>query len=463
MDLKRFGDLNLAGGLRVHSAEGLPSAYGLRVAFTGAGGKTTALFQLARQLPEPVLVSSSTHLSSSQLALADRHFSIQTSEELDTLKGQLFEGVVLITGLENGDGRVLGLDGPLLERLHLLAGSESLPLLVEADGSRMLPLKAPAEHEPVIPTFSNLVVVVAGMSGMGRALDSKSVHRPERFSALSGLAFGEQVDGDAVVRVLLHPLGGLKGIPGSARRAVLLNQADHPDQIEQASRMADKLLEGYPSVLVASLGGPDPKVLSVHEKTAGIILAAGRSSRLGAPKQLLGWHGIPFVRHVAQRALSAGLAPVIVVSGAYAAEVEAALQALQVRIAYNPDWELGQSTSVQAGIRAVLSENGSAIFLLSDQPQVTEKLLQELIQAHSRSLADIVAPRVHGKRANPVLFDRRIFSELLQLQGDTGGRALFEDGERFPVHWIDWDDASLLLDVDTPQDYQRLISLVQEP
>ena len=463
MDLNRSGELNLARGLRLHPPDKNPAYRNLRVAFTGAGGKTTALFQVARQLPPPVLVTASTHLGRSQLSLADRHFSILTSEDLAAQTVRLFEGVVLFTGPGDGGERTIGLDLAILERLDGLASFIGAPLLVEADGSRRLPLKAPAEHEPAIPPFSNLVVVVAGMSGIGKRLDEGTVHRPERFSTLSGLGIGERLDDLAVVRVLLHPMGGLKGFPDNARRTVLLNQADQPEQVDLASRMAEKLLEGYSSVLVASLGGSDPIVHAVHEKTAGVILAAGGSSRLGAPKQLLGWHGIPFVRHVARRALDAGLAPVVVVTGAYAQEVERALEGLDVQLTHNADWELGQSSSVHAGVRAIPSENGSAIFLLSDQPQVPERLLQELVQAHARSLAPIVAPRVQGKRASPVLFDASVFPELLLLQGDTGGRVLFSDRERFPLKWVDWDDASLLLDVDTPQDYQRLISLELEP
>jgi molybdenum cofactor cytidylyltransferase len=463
MDLNHSSELNLAGALRLHSKDQFTAYHDLRAAFTGAGGKTTALFQLARQLPAPVLVTASTHLSTAQLTLADRHFYISKLGELDALESQLFEGVVLLTGPDNGAGRTHGLDDSILDGLHILAGSVGVPLLVEADGSRRLPIKAPAEHEPAIPWFSNLVVVVAGLSGLGHELDETHVHRPERFAALSGLRIGERVDDQALVRVLLHPRGGLKGIPGSARRSILLNQVDNLDLFDKANGMAGILLEKYQSVLVASLGEPAPRVHCVYEKTAGIVLAAGGSSRLGTPKQLLEWHGVPFVRHVAQRALDAGLAPVVVVTGAYSPEVEAALQGLEIQTAYNPDWEKGQSSSVKVGIRALSPENGSAIFLLSDQPQVYESLIQELIRSHSATLAPIVAPRVHGKRANPVLFDKRVFSELLLLQGDTGGRRLIAEGERFPTHWIDLDDDKMLLDVDTQADYQRLLELEFEP
>jgi molybdenum cofactor cytidylyltransferase len=463
MDLTSLPRLDLAHALRLLRPDPDAPYHTLRLALTGGGGKSTVLFQLARQLPPPVLVSASTHLAVSQLAQADRHFVIRSPEELLPLDRQLFEGVVLLTGPDDGAGHTLGLAENVLEALHHLAGTRAVPLLVEADGSRRLPLKAPAEHEPPIPTFTNLALVVVGLSGVGKPLDRATVHRPERFSALSGLELGAMVDPSAVVQVLLHSQGGLKNIPAQARRMVLLNQADDPEKVRLAGEMAQELLGGYQAVLVASLGSSRPAVHAIYEKTAGIVLAAGGSSRLGTAKQLVEWHGIPLVKHVAGRALAAGLSPVMVVTGAKADQVRAALQGLPVSFVHNPAWESGQASSVQAGVRALSAECGAAVFLLSDQPQVPSDLLRALVSAHVASLSCLVAPRVLGQRANPVLFDRSVFQELLLLSGDTGGRSLFSDPQRFPVHWIDWDDPDLLLDVDTDEDYRRLLSMEIKP
>jgi molybdenum cofactor cytidylyltransferase len=456
MDLNAYPRLDLARALRLINPGQYYSPHSLRLALTGGGGKSTALFQLARQLPPPVLVTASTHLAVSQLSQADHHFQIRSLEDLSALDKQHFDGVVLLTGPVDGAGRTLGLSEDLLDKLHHLAAQRGAPLLVEADGSRRRPLKAPAEHEPAIPAFTNLSISVVGLSGLGKPLDQASVHRPERFAALSKLEFGAPVIPAAVVQVLLHRLGGLKNIPAQARRVVLLNQADDPELVQVAGEMAPQLLGGYQAVLAASLGGATPTVHAVIEKTAGVILAAGGSSRLGRPKQLLDWHGAPLVRHVAGQALAAGLSPVVVVTGAKADQVRAALQGLPVSFAHNPAWESGQASSVQVGVRALPVECGAALFLLSDQPQTPTDLLRTLVQAHARTLSPLVAPRVHGQRANPVLFDAALFPELLMLSGDTGGRSLFSHPQRFPVQWIDWDDPDLLLDVDTPADYRRL-------
>jgi molybdenum cofactor cytidylyltransferase len=463
MDLTGTPRLDLARALRL-LLPGPYSAYlSLRLALTGGGGKSTALFQLARQLPPPVIVTASTHLAVSQLSQADRHFTIRSAEDLEALDSQHFDGVILLSGPDDGAGHTLGLPEDLLEMINQLAATRGAPLLVEADGSRRLPLKAPAEHEPAIPSFTNLTVGVVGLSGLGKPLDQASVHRPERFAALSELETGSVVDPAAVIKVLLHPRGGLKNIPVQARRVILLNQADNPELVRLAGEMAQALLEGYHAVLVASLGSSVPTVQAVFEKTAGIVLAAGGSSRLGRPKQLLEWHGAPLVRHVAGRALAAGLSPVVVVTGADADQVREALQGLPVSFAHNPAWASGQASSVKVGVRTLPTELGAAVFLLSDQPQVPSDLLRALVLAHAGSLSSLVAPRVHGRRANPVLFDAALFPELLVLSGDTGGRSLFSDPRGFPVQWIDWDDPDLLLDVDTPADYERLQSMEIKP
>ena len=459
MDMTAGSRLELVNALRLLGPGHDPAYKSLRLSLTGGGGKSSALFQLGRQLPPPVLLTASTHLAVSQLAQADRHFLVRSVAELKALEERLFEGVILLAGPDEGSPRTLGLTPEILDMLHQIAGARGVPLLVEADGSRRLPLKAPAAHEPAIPTFTNLAISVVGLSGLGKPLDREVVHRPEIFSELSGVEMGAIIESAAVVRVLLHPQGGLKRIPAQARRVVLLNQADGPVQVRLAADMAQQLLADYQAVVVASLGSQPPLVHAVHEKVAGIVLAAGGSSRLGKPKQLVEWQGIPLVRHVCLTAISAGLSPVLVVTGAISDQVRAALEGMPVIFTHNPDWESGQASSVRAGVHALPADCGSALFLLSDQPQVPVDLLKALIEAHASTLYPLVAPRVQGQRANPVLFDTAVFPELLRLRGDSGGRSLFSDPERFPVKWVDWDDPDLLLDVDTPADYQRLLGM----
>ena len=439
------------------------------IAFVGAGGKTTAIFQLARELPPPVIVTATTHLGNWQTSLADKHIIVTNPEEQQNLE---LRDVTLLTGEFDGE-RVKGLGNHAISWLREVLRDHQVPLLIEADGSRQKPLKAPAEHEPVIPEFADLVVQVVGLTGLGKPLDDKFVHRPEIFSLLSKLKAGEIITLEALARVLSHPEGGLKNVPPQARRVALLNQADTTQLQSQAESLAQKLLPSYEAVIIASL--IEKKFFAVREPIAGIILAAGIAKRFGQPKQLLDWRGEPFVRVVAKTALEAGLSPVIVVTGAYADQVASAIDDLPVQIAFNKDWETGQASSIRAGLTSiifppqkslVLGEDdpqgrvgaGGAIFLLADQPQITPTILHALMEEHASTLAPIIAPMVLDQRANPVLFDRDAFPDLMNLKGDVGGRGIFS---KHKVTYLPWHDDALLLDVDTPEHYQRLKDLLE--
>jgi molybdenum cofactor cytidylyltransferase len=442
------------------------------IAFVGSGGKTTALFHLARELTlgeGPVLVAATTHLHIDQITLADSHWIGEKPEDLAGLEENL-RGVMLVTGPVDGD-RTTGLNNGLISRLRELCNSHNLPMLIEADGSRQRPLKAPADHEPVIPEFVETTIVVAGLTGLGKPLAKEVVYRPEIFARLGGLQMGKAITLEALSRMLTHPAGGLKNIPLQARRIVLLNQAETPELQAQGKTLAEKLLPLYHSVIIASL--KQSQIYAVYEHISGIILAAGGSSRFGQPKPLLDWHGQPFVRAVAQTALAAGLSPVVVVTGANAEQVETALDDLPVIIVRNEDWQSGQSSSIRAGLRSLpppfLRDTspksfgfgggwegvGAAIFLLADQPQTTPAVLRALTEEHARTLAPIVAPLVEGQRANPVLFDRLTFPDLMALSGDVGGRAVFS---KHTITYLPWHDTGLLEDVDTPEDYRKLVN-----
>ena len=458
------------------------------VAFTGAGGKTTALFQLARSLQPPVIVTTTTHFGAWQARMADKHIMTDSPAPIQELEDGL-NGVLLITGTIDRD-RTQPVHKKLLRWLHEFCTYHGIPLLIEADGSRQKPLKAWEDYEPAIPNFVNVVAQVAGLAGLGKPLNNETVHRAAIFSRLSGLAMGETISAEALQKVLIHPDGGLKHVSERARRIVLLNQADTVDLQSNANSMVQALSKSYDSVAIASLH--QEKIFAVYEPTAAILLAAGSSSRYGETKQLLNWRGEPFVRVAARTALEAGCSPVIMVTGANAEQVELAVNGLNVLVVYNPSWKEGQASSIRTGLMPLrfprtvpLSGSfveplphirqegssaeieysgaeyrawkgvGSAIFLLADQPQITASVLRALMERHADGLPSILAPMVMDQRANPVLFDRNAFQDLASLQGDVGGRAIFH---KHQVEYLPWHDDRLLLDVDTQEMYQRLIS-----
>lgn len=189
---------------------------------------------------------------------------------------------------------------------------------------------------------------------------------------------------------------------------------------------------------------------------AAIVLAAGGSARMGQPKQLLHIGDRPMVRQVTEAVMAVGLAQVVVVTGANAEAVSAALADLPVDIVLNESWAEGMSGSIRAGLSALRSEIQAAMLVLGDQPALTPEVLEMLVARYQATRAHIIAPFYQGRRGNPVLFDRVMFSELLAVQGDRGGRLLVER-HRDQVERVDLQDPAVIMDVDSPQDYERIL------
>jgi molybdenum cofactor cytidylyltransferase len=428
---------------------------GVSLAFTGAGGKTTTIFSLARELPVPSLITTTTHIGTWQTEHADRHI---VASRIGDLKALGDRKVNVITGPEGDNQRLSAVSATLLNQLRTISLSRGWPLLIEADGARQRPLKAPRADEPQVPLFVEGVVVVAGMEGLGRPLDDQSVHRPDIFAGLSGVPLGSSISADAVAKVLVDAKGGLKGVPERARRIALLNQADTIELQAAALRIAHGLAQSYDAVLLASARAGI--VHAALETVAGIVLAAGGATRYGSPKQLLAWKGQPLVRTAVQAALDAGLSSVVVVTGAHAVEVEAAVGDMRVTVARNKAWVEGQASSIRRGLEVCPPGTASAVFLLADQPFVAPALIRALVEAHASEAAAIVAPLIGGdRRGNPVLFDRETFEDLRGLRREEGGRAIFS-GHR--VHYVPWHDEKIIQDIDTQQDYDKLLEGEQE-
>ena len=222
------------------------------VALVGAGGKTTAMFELARAMA-PAVVTTTTHLAEDQAALADRH-AVWAEDDSDVPFGpEDAVDVTLVTGPpDSATARLTGLSDRKWADLRKWCALHRRPLLVEADGSRQRPLKAPAPREPAIPADVDTVIVFAGLLGLGLPLDDEHVHRPWTFAALSGAPLGEPVTLDALAAVLMHPAGGRKHVPAGARCVACLTQADTPELRDLGARLAHAIRPAFDAVVVVS-------------------------------------------------------------------------------------------------------------------------------------------------------------------------------------------------------------------
>lgn len=187
---------------------------------------------------------------------------------------------------------------------------------------------------------------------------------------------------------------------------------------------------------------------------AGVVLAAGSSSRMGSNKLLLELAGETLLRRSARRALAAGLDPVLVVLGHDAERAGSELSGLSCRAVVNADHARGMNTSLGVGLGAVPGEAVAAVVALADMPLVTADMLAELVRRYRASTAPLVVSDYGGTVAPPVLYDRALFRELQGLEGDGCGRRAVERhrGEALAVPW----PAEALVDLDEPADYERV-------
>jgi probable selenium-dependent hydroxylase accessory protein YqeC len=246
--------MTLADALRMTADES--------VALVGGGGKTTAMFRLAREMVDRggrAITTTTTRIFGAQIALAPTHVRASDATADRVAAALAVHGHVLVIGpTEAGSGKAEGLSLDLFRRLR--AWFPDACLVNEADGSRMRPFKAPADYEPVIPTDTTLVVPVVGADVLGAPLDADHVHRPELVGALSGVPIGTPITPAIVARVLAHPEGGRKGVPPGARVVVLINKVEALPDRAPARETAECLLRepAIRSVVLANLRGEVP-------------------------------------------------------------------------------------------------------------------------------------------------------------------------------------------------------------
>jgi molybdenum cofactor cytidylyltransferase len=196
----------------------------------------------------------------------------------------------------------------------------------------------------------------------------------------------------------------------------------------------------------------DERAVETRRRVAAIVLAAGRSTRMGAVNKMLAEiGGKPLVRIAAEQAVASLAQPVIVVTGHEREKVEAALKGLPVRLVHNPDFSEGLGTSLRTGIAAVPEQADAAIVCLGDMPQVDAGLINRLIAAFDPERgALVVVPSIEGRRGNPVVWSRRFFHDLMAIQGDIGARHLIGTYAEAVVE-VPVGGEAALTDVDTPE------------
>lgn len=242
------------GVANVVEALGLASR-GELVAIVGGGGKSSLMFALAEQLSGRGVVTTTTRIFAEQMSRAAEVCTLDDADwwaRLDNVESSL-----LVVGRVEGE-RAMGVPPEL--PAEMLAHPRIDWVVVEADGSRMLPVKAPAAHEPVVPIGTTLLVPVVGIDALSKPI-GEVAHRPERVCAITGLAEADTLTPAALARLLTSPEGGLKDARSAGRAAVLINKVESAAEYALAREIADRMLRDSPleRVAIGALLGDDAK------------------------------------------------------------------------------------------------------------------------------------------------------------------------------------------------------------
>lgn len=190
---------------------------------------------------------------------------------------------------------------------------------------------------------------------------------------------------------------------------------------------------------------------------AGLILAAGESSRMGQDKALLTYRGRTFLETIISILREADVSRVAAVLGHHAEEVQRGVKLEYVEVVINPEYHRGQTSSLQAGLRALESADLDAVVLcLVDHPLISADTVRALVASFRRSGAPVVIPTFQNQRGHPVLVARALFDELLRLSPDEGANTVIRK-YRDATQLVELNDSGILLDVDDPETYRRLL------
>jgi len=189
------------------------------------------------------------------------------------------------------------------------------------------------------------------------------------------------------------------------------------------------------------------------------VLAAGASRRMGTPKQLLRLGDKSLLEQTLEHVRGSSVYETVLVLGAAADEIQGKLPAIVdgVRVVINDDFQAGMGTSLRRGLAAVSPSVEAALIVLADQPFVRSATLDQLIACHRKTRPQILIPIYRGFRGNPVLLDHSVFPEVMHITGDIGCRAIF-GAHTESIHKVEVDDAGVLLDIDSEEDWSKLSS-----
>lgn len=463
--------------LEAYLDEKVQSKHPFMVSVVGAGGKTSTMnFMKDRYGKARKLLYTTT---TATLMPEDAAGVIWMGEQTEMRPCEFPSDQLYVCVFKNSvsERKVKGISAEICDDFYERFGAELI--LVEADGAKMKSMKAYASYEPVIPSQTDLVIVILGLSSFEREITDRTVHRTEALEKLIGKGIGDYLAYEDIPRLFKGENGFLKGVPETAKVCVMLNQSDvvASSKRRELENVAEALMEdgdveavfinsfrggwctGYKKsdgVALQGIGVSEPHMAHDALKVGGVVLAAGLSKRMGDNKLLLPFEAGTVLESVFRRALACGLDKLVTVCGRDADVTSKLSGAIGIPYVVNPDYALGQSTSMKCGLSAVREAVDACVFFMGDQPLIETSVIADMIEIfrERRDRHLILVPCFEGKRGTPVIFGSYWFDQLMAVEGDKGGRDIIRQATD-SVETFEVGNPSFFWDVDNQASYER--------
>ncbi len=418
------------------------------ISIVGGGGKTTSMFRLARELlkhGKKVLVSTTTAIFKPE---DDTYESLYLTENTDykSIRGSTSGITVIGSRVDSVKNKLMGVDDQVIDEIFRSKIFDYI--IIEADGANRKPIKAPASHEPVIPSMTTKVIGLIGMDCVGKKIYEENVHRADIFAQVTSSKLGDIIDENTIYNLALAKDGIFKSTPLQSKKYIILNKVESKERQRVSEKVKSKVFSTNTDIENIIIGS-----MRKEACVTGLIMASGFSRRMKTDKLLLELGGKTVLERVIDSCLDSNLDDIILIYRKE--EVRDIAIKNGIKAIHNENADRGQSESIKIGVKNVGDNSNGIMFIVGDQPHLDSKTIDILIDEFEKDQEKIIIPIYDGNKGNPTIFPASLKNQFSELEGDVGGKEIISKNlDR--VNYIDIDNHKAGIDMDTVEEYEKL-------
>ena len=428
----------------------------------GAGGKTTLLYLLGNHLLEAgfnVLLTTTTMVYYPDSDENINNLTFWGSKIIESEFMQEFK-----QGFEQDKRKIKGFEKEEMERFVRSGQFNDFDfVLIEADGAKRMPIKAPKENEPVVIDFSDIVLGVVGLDSLGKAINEENTHRPAELIKIFNKDLGDIINENDIKNLVLSENGLFKNSPDFAKKILVLNKADSVERLKSGKKIIDLLDNKIDYLVISSLKkGKIHKLVNMWPKISIVVFAAGEGIRMGVEKLMLEIDGNSILDRVlntiellesVETTKSLVTTETILVYSADRVRELAEKHKIDILIK-NSEPEKGMSSSLKLAVGKTSPDSDAFMFFMGDQPFISKKTIEKLIGKWLEDNSRIVVPCFAGKKGNPVIFPSNFRKQLMEVTGDKGGREIINLNFN-KINFVEIEESFEGYDIDDPATYEK--------